>query len=153
MGRQRLAWWGFEPASIPLGSYIYEACRDQDPVVRLGMLAFFETKNIGRKRERADELGRLGDRTSQRDMDFDWADEAIHAGYGRRWLRRALEARGDDPERWPEFVRRCEELVAKRVASATEQERNAIRERAEALIARAGSVAQVTREEGGTASL
>ncbi|HEX2235569.1 MAG TPA: DUF455 family protein [Actinomycetota bacterium] len=134
MGRRRLEWWSLDPAEVPLGSYIYEACRGQDAVTRLGMLAFFETKNIGRKRERADELGRLGDRTSQRDMDFDWADEAIHTGYGRRWLRRALQASGRDPESWPEVVARCEELVRERVARATPEEVDAIRAQARRLI-------------------
>jgi hypothetical protein len=142
MGRRRLHWWGLEPAEIPLGSYIYEACRGQDPIHRLGMLAFFETKNIGRKRERAAEFAGLGDRTSQRDMDFDWADEAIHAGYGRKWLRRALEAAGLDPQDWAQVVARCEDLVRACVASATEAEKKEIRARADALIARAEAIAR-----------
>jgi hypothetical protein len=148
MGRHRLEWWGFPPAEVPLGSYIYEACAGEDVVQRLGMLAFFETKNIGRKRERADELGLLGDRTSQRDMDFDWADEAIHAGYGRRWLRRALEATGRDPQEWPRVVSRCEELVAARVDRATPEEVEAIRACATALIRRAEEAARASPEGG-----
>ncbi|HZJ52220.1 MAG TPA: DUF455 family protein [Actinomycetota bacterium] len=137
MGARRLSFWGFEPALIPLGSYIYQACRDQDPIVRLAMLAFFETKNIGKKKARAAAFGGLGDRISQRDMDFDWADEAIHAGYGRRWLRAALEVRGEDPESWPELVSRCENLVSERVSQATEAERRDCMEGAAALVARA----------------
>ncbi|MDQ3661148.1 MAG: DUF455 family protein [Actinomycetota bacterium] len=137
MGGRRLAFWGFETAEIPLGSYIYQACRDQDPIYRLAMLAFFETKNIGKKKGRAATFGGLGDRTSQRDMDFDWADEAIHAGYGRRWLRAALEERGEDPESWPELVSRCESLVSERVAQATDAERRACMEGAATLVARA----------------
>ena len=31
----------------------------------------------------------MGDATSETDMEFDWADETLHAEYGRRWLRRA----------------------------------------------------------------
>jgi hypothetical protein len=143
MGKRRLEWWGLAPADTPLGSYIYEACRGQDAVDRLGMLAFFETKNIGRKRERADELGRLGDRTSQRDMDFDWADEAIHTGYGRRWLRRALQVTGRNPESWAEVVARCEELVQKRVARATPEEIDAIRAQARRLVEKAETKAAV----------
>jgi uncharacterized ferritin-like protein (DUF455 family) len=141
MGRRRLEWWGLDPADVPLGTYIYEACRGEDVIYRLGMLAFFETKNIGRKRERADAFGGLGDRTSQRDMDFDWADEAIHAGYGRRWLRRALEARGRDPATWPEVVSRCEELVRARVERATAQEHAEITAVADALVERAEAIA------------
>ena len=61
------------------------------------MLGYFETKNIGRKRERAAAFHEMGDPTSESDMEFDWADETLHAEYGRRWLRRLLEARGEDP--------------------------------------------------------
>ena len=53
MGKRRLDAWGLDPAATPLGGYIYEACTGQDPIYRLGMLGYFETKNIGRKRERA----------------------------------------------------------------------------------------------------
>ena len=65
-----------EPAQIPLGGYIYEACAGQDPLYRLGMLGYFETKNIGRKRERArafhddgrcDQRDRHGVRLGRRD--------------------------------------------------------------------------------------
>jgi Protein of unknown function (DUF455) len=137
MGKQRLEWWGFDPASIPLGSYIYEACRDQETLYRLGMLAYFETKNIGKKRERAATFHTLGDATSARDMDFDWADEAIHAGYGRKWMRAALDAGGHNALAWPDVAKRCEELVAARVAAATEDEKRTLRRCSDALIAAA----------------
>jgi hypothetical protein len=42
------------------------------------MLGYYETKNIGRKRERAQAFEALGDRTSETDMEFDWADETLH---------------------------------------------------------------------------
>lgn len=126
MGKQRLEDWGFEPGHIPLGGYIYQACEGEDLLYRLGMLGYFETKNIGKKQDRAREFGEHGDRTSQRDMDFDWADEAIHAGYGRRWLRAALESRGENPENWKEVLKRCEELAAARVAGATEEEKQTV---------------------------
>jgi broad specificity phosphatase PhoE len=98
------------------------------------MLGYFETKNIGRKRERAQAFHSMGDSTSEIDMEFDWADETLHAEYGRRWLRRLLEARGEDPESWPEVLRRCEELVHERVAQATPDDLERIRERADALV-------------------
>jgi hypothetical protein len=44
------------------------------------MLGYFETKNIGRKRERAPAFHEMGDATSEIDMEFDWADETLHAG-------------------------------------------------------------------------
>jgi uncharacterized ferritin-like protein (DUF455 family) len=138
MGSERLARWGFEPAQIPLGGYIYEACEGQDPLYRLGMLGYFETKNIGRKRERAQAFHDMGDVTSETDMEFDWADETLHAEYGRRWLRRLLEARGEDPESWPAVLERCEQLVRERVARATAGELARIRTCADALVAAAG---------------
>jgi hypothetical protein len=70
-------------------------------------------------------------------MEFDWADETIHAGYGRRWLGALHEL---NPERYPgpdDVRERCDELVARVIASATESERIAIRQAAEAMIAAA----------------
>jgi hypothetical protein len=137
MGKERLVRWGFEPAQIPLGGYIYEACAGQDALYRLGMLGYFETKNIGRKRERAQAFHEMGDATSETDMEFDWADETLHAEYGRRWLRRLLEARGEDPESWPRVLERCERLVDERIARATPAELERIRTAADALVAAA----------------
>ncbi len=134
MGARRLEAWGFEPAQIPLGGYIYEACAGQDPIYRLGMLGYFETKNIGRKRERAEAFDAMGDSTSKGDMEFDWADETLHAEYGRRWLRRLLQARGEDPKSWPAVLERCEQLVQERVARATPEELERIRACADALV-------------------
>ncbi len=137
MGKERLARWGFELAQIPLGGYIYEACAGQDALYRLGMLGYFETKNIGRKRERAQAFHEMGDATSETDMEFDWADETLHAEYGRRWLRRLLEVRGEDPESWPAVLERCERLVDERIARATPAELERIRTAADALVAAA----------------
>jgi uncharacterized ferritin-like protein (DUF455 family) len=143
MGKERLERWGFEPAQIPLGGYIYEACVDQDPIYRLGMLGYFETKNIGRKRERAKAFEEMGDLTSETDMEFDWADEALHAEYGRRWLRRLLEVRGEDPESWAAVLERCDQLVQERIARATPEELERIRACADALVREAGRRASV----------
>jgi uncharacterized ferritin-like protein (DUF455 family) len=134
MGKRRLDAWGLAPAGIPLGSYIYEAHRAEDPIYKLGMLGYFETKNIGRKRERARAFHEMGDSTSEIDMEFDWADETLHAEYGRRWLRRLLETRGEDSESWPQVLARCEELVRERVARATAEDLERIRGRADALV-------------------
>jgi hypothetical protein len=68
-------------------------------------------------------------------MEFDWADETLHAEYGRRWLKGLLELRGEDPESWPAVLERCEELVAARVAEATDEDRDRITRAAEALLA------------------
>ena len=145
MGQMRLARWGFEPAETPLGGYIYESCAGHSVVHRLAMLAFFETKNIGKKAQRAEMFGAIGDFSSQRDMEFDWADEAIHAGYGRRWLGEALAL--EDPGReWKAVLAECEDLVAARVASASEEEKTALRRQADKLITKA----EATLQEGGS---
>jgi hypothetical protein len=137
MGYERLLQWGFELQEIPLGTYIYDSARGQDPFYRLAMLFYFETKNIGKKLERAESFARFHDSVSQHDMEFDWADETIHAHYGRRWLSALHE---QDPARYPgpDNVRdRCEELVRAITGAATEEERAGIRRIAGAMIAKA----------------
>jgi hypothetical protein len=134
MGKHRLEGWGLRPEAIPLGGYIYEAWQHEDPLYGLGMLGYFETKNIGRKRERAAAFHEMGDATSEVDMEFDWADETLHAEYGRRWLRRLLEVRGEDPESWPAVLERCEQLVQARIACATPEDLKRIRACADALV-------------------
>jgi hypothetical protein len=133
MGANRLTDWGFDRADIPLGSFIYEACRGQDPIYRLGMLAFFETKNIGKKKDRAVEFAAIGDQISRRDMDFDWADEAIHAGYGRKWIKALLDLE-DGARGWHDIVARCESLVQERIDARTPDEERITRAAAERLI-------------------
>jgi uncharacterized ferritin-like protein (DUF455 family) len=137
MGEDRLAAWGFAPGEIPLGSYIYDSAAGQDPIYRLGMLFFFETKNIGHKPTRIKAFHRLGDAASEHDMDFDWADETIHAGYGKKWLQRLLELRGEDPAHYDKIRDRCAELVANEVAKADPAEVAALKEVAAALVAKA----------------
>jgi len=137
MGKRRLEAWGLPSEQIPLGGYIYEACAGEDALYRLGMLGYFETKNIGRKRERAAAFHAMGDTTSETDMEFDWADETLHAEYGRRWLKELLAIRGENPDSWQAVLDRCEQLVADRVARATDAERVRITAAAEALVAEA----------------
>jgi hypothetical protein len=138
MGKRRLEAWGLPPEKTPLGGYIYEACAGQDPLYRLGMLGYFETKNIGRKKERARAFHELGDTLSETDMEFDWADETLHAEYGRRWLKALITARGEDPAGWSQVLERCETLVAEQLARATEADRAAIVACADELLALAG---------------
>jgi hypothetical protein len=105
------------------------------------MLYFFETKNIGRKPERTAAFKEIGDTVSEHDMDFDWADETIHATYGNRWLKSLHEI---NPEQYPapSHVRQyCEELVQRMVAQASSEEKRAITDRANALIQRATALA------------
>jgi hypothetical protein len=143
MGYERLREWGFQPAELPLGSYIYDSGRGHDPLYRLGMLSFFETKNIGRKTERIKAFHQYQDSMSQHDMDYDWADETIHAHYGQHWLNALIEsgyAGAADLD--VDTIRgRCSELVAATAASAIAAERAELRQVAEALLAKAERVA------------
>lgn len=139
MGYERLAAWGYTPSEIPMGSYIFDSAQGQPMFVRLGMLHYFETKNIGKKTKRAEAFASYADRLSQHDMDFDWADETIHAAYGHRWLD-ALHAQKPDAVPDIETIRqRCDELVAAVVSTATDDERAEIRRVAEQLTAKAES--------------
>jgi uncharacterized ferritin-like protein (DUF455 family) len=137
MGYERLMAWSLNPADIPLGTYIYESASGQDPLYRLGMLYFFETKNIRHKPARTQFFHAYGDSLSEHDMDFDWADETMHAGYGKHWLKELLAARGEDPKAYDQVRDRCEELVSNYVDTATPDEVASIKKAAKALIAQA----------------
>jgi hypothetical protein len=143
MGYDRLRSWGFEKNELPLGSYIYDSAKGQDPLIRLGMLHYFETKNISKKTGRAKKFASYEDKMSQHDMDFDWADETIHAHYGKHW-HEALQEKF--PDRVPEIetVRRlCDKLVADVVDDATEEERKEIVQIANNLIEKAERLASI----------
>jgi len=140
MGIERLTQWGFVPAEIPLGSYIYEGAASGPAWSWLGMLSHFETKNIGKKVSRAQAFAAYGDDVSRHDMEFDWADETIHAHFGQRWLKALYAARPQEVPA-PEAVRAaCDRLVARVVASATDDERAAIQRVAQAMIDKAEAI-------------
>jgi Protein of unknown function (DUF455) len=141
MGYERLMAWGLDPAEIPLGTYIYESVSGADPaevpLYLLGMLYFFETKNIRHKPARAQLFHAYGDSLSEHDMDFDWADETMHAGYGKHWLKELLAVRGQDPAAYDQVRERCEKLVRDFVSTATPAEVASIKKVASALVAKA----------------
>jgi uncharacterized ferritin-like protein (DUF455 family) len=137
MGRDRLTAWGYKPEELPLGTYIYDSAAGQDPIYRLGMLFFFETKNIGLKPARAKAFHSIGDAASEHDMDFDWADETIHAGYGRKWLQKLMEVRGEDPTGYKNIRERCAELVQAVVQTAKADEVTELRCIVDAIVAKA----------------
>jgi hypothetical protein len=126
MGYERLMAWGLDPAEVPLGTYIYESISGLDaaevPLYLLGMLYFFETKNIRHKPARALLFHSYGDALSEHDMDFDWADETMHAGYGKHWLKELLVIRGQDSNAYDQIRERCEKLVSDYVKTATASE-------------------------------
>jgi uncharacterized ferritin-like protein (DUF455 family) len=137
MGYERLMAWGLDPAEIPLGTYIYESASSEDPIYLLGMLYFFETKNIGHKPARAQLFHDYGDSLSEHDMDFDWADETMHAGYGKHWLKELLATRGQDPAAYDQVRERCEKLVTDYVKTASAQEVAGLKKVASALMDKA----------------
>jgi uncharacterized protein DUF455 len=137
MGYERLMAWKLDPAEIPLGTYIYESASGEDPIYLLGMLYFFETKNIRHKPARAHLFHSYGDSLSEHDMDFDWADETMHAGYGKHWLKELLAVRKEDPTAYDQVRERCGKLVSDCVSTATVEEVAAIKKVASALLAKA----------------
>ncbi len=137
MGLDRLLGWGYEPEELPLGTYIYDSANGQEPVVRLGMLFYFETKNIGKKHARAAAFEAYGDDVSQHDMEFDWADETIHAHYGSRWHGRLAELLPGQVPELETLRQTCDRLVQATVDAATDADREDIRRVADAMIAKA----------------
>lgn len=137
MGLERLTEWGFAPASLPLGDYIYVATRQQEPLLGLAMIFYFETKYIHRGRERIKTFTAYADQTSRHDYEFDWADETFHAEYGKRWLTVLLKERTTTPHDLPELRNQCEALIAAAVAECTAEERQQIRTIADRLLAQA----------------
>ncbi len=141
MGLTRLRDWGFADQELPVGSYIYDSARNQDPLYRMGMLFYFETKNIGKKTKRTEAFAGYGDAASQHDMDFDWADEGMHAAYGKRWLTALIAERGLPPDTFDAVRERCGDLVDAVVATATPEEIADIRSTVDRLIAHAIALA------------
>ena len=67
-------------------------------------------ENINKKPKRAAKFQEYEDSLSEHDMDFDWADETMHAHYGSVWLTKLLEVRGEEND--PKIVRqRCHDLA------------------------------------------
>lgn len=96
MGYRALKGWGWDvPDLIPWGNALYNALGPMPPIQRLALLYFYEEGLLraGTKQIELRILESAQDDGSAQDMDFDWADEAIHVGYGFKWLRHLL---GDD---------------------------------------------------------
>ena len=70
-------------------------------------------------------------------MDFDWADETMHAGYGKHWLKELLVARGHGPAAYDQVRERCEKLVSDYVSTATTEEAAEIKKVAPGLMNKA----------------
>lgn len=144
MGFERLTRWGFEPEELPLGTYIFASAKGEPPLTRLGMLHYFETKNIGKKTDRAAAFASYEDAVSQHDMEFDWADETLHAHYGRRMIKKLQELYPSEVPAVNDINAHCDELVATVVGTATDEERHEIRAVAEAMVEKAMALAGET---------
>jgi len=109
MGYRALEGWGWDvPDLIPWGYGLYNAFGPMPPIQRLALLYYYEEGLLrsGTKQIELKILESAQDDGSSQDMDFDWADEAIHVGYGFRWLRHLL---GDDNAGQSELKRLTDE--------------------------------------------
>jgi len=93
MGYRALQGWGWDvPELIPWGNALYNAMGPMPPIQRLALLYFYEDSLLraGVKQIEIKILESAQDDGGVQDMDFDWADEAIHVSYGYTWLRHLL---------------------------------------------------------------
>jgi len=112
MGYRAMQGWGWDvPSLIPYGDALYNALGPMPPAQRLALLYYFEEGLLrsGTKQVELKILEASGDDGSAHDMDYDWADEAIHVGYGFKWLRHLL---GDDNAGQAELTRLTDEARA-----------------------------------------
>ncbi len=90
MGYRALEGWGWDaPDLIPWGNALYNAMGPMPPIQRLALLYYYEEGLLrsGTKQIEIKILESAQDDGSVQDMDFDWADEAIHVSYGFKWLK------------------------------------------------------------------
>ncbi|QYM78560.1 DUF455 family protein [Horticoccus luteus] len=135
MGYERLKRWGFTDSEIPLDSFSYDAGADLAPIVRLGIIFYFEATFIHTKKERTVLFSELGDQLSSHDMDFDWADELIHTHYGKKWLEKFLATTAGD-ETLSSLKATAREAVFQRLARATPEDKAATAQVAERAMAK-----------------
>jgi hypothetical protein len=109
MGYRAMQGWGWDiPALIPYGHAQYTALIHLPPAQRLALLYYYEEGLLrsGTKQTELKILESAKDDGSIQDMDYDWADEAIHVSYGFKWLRHLL---GDDNAGHEELKRLTDE--------------------------------------------
>ena len=109
MGWRALEGWGWDvPDLIPFAHGIYNALGEVPPIQRLALLYFYEEGLLrsGTKQIEIEILESAQDDGSIQDMDYDWADEAIHVSFGYTWLKHLL---GDDKAGRKELQRLTDE--------------------------------------------
>ncbi|GAB4447220.1 MAG: hypothetical protein Kow00120_17370 [Anaerolineae bacterium] len=112
MGYRVMQGWGWNvPDLVPWGNAIYNALGPMPPIQRLALLYFYEEGLLraGTKQVELRILESAQDGASAQDMDYDWADEAIHVSFGYKWLKHLL---GDDKAGREELQRLTDEARA-----------------------------------------
>lgn len=109
MGWRVLEGWGWNvPDLVPWANGLYNALGSVPPAQRLALLHYYEEGLLraGTKQIELRILESAQDDGSSQDMDYDWADEAIHVSYGYKWLKHLL---GDDSAGREELQRLTDE--------------------------------------------
>jgi hypothetical protein len=112
MGWRVLEAWGWDvPDLVPFAYGLYDALGSVPPVQRLALLYYYEEGLLraGTKQIEIKILESAQDGGSVQDMDYDWADEAMHVNYGYTWLKHLL---GDDQAGREELKRLTDEARA-----------------------------------------
>jgi len=87
MGERRLEAWGFKiGVDVPMIDDAYQCVAKESPIALLALLNAFERQAPPHRKRLKATLEGIGDPESAQDVDYDWADEAIHMSYGNRWL-------------------------------------------------------------------
>lgn len=119
MGYRALQGWGWNvPDLIPWGNALYNAMGPMPPIQRLALLYYYEDGLLraGTKQIEIKILESAQDDGGVQDMDFDWADEAIHVSYGYTWLRHLLGDNNAGKEELKRLTDEAREIVAAFVA-------------------------------------
>lgn len=109
MGWRALEGWGWDvPDLIPFAHGLYNALGSVPARQRLALLYYYEEGLLraGTKQIEIKILESAQDDGSTQDMDYDWADEAIHVSFGYTWLKHLL---GDDTAGREELKRLTDE--------------------------------------------
>ncbi len=109
MGWRALEGWGWDvPDLVPFAYGLYDALGKVPPIQRLALLYFYEEGLLrtGTKQIEIKIFESAQDDGSVQDMDYDWADEAMHVNFGYTWLKHLL---GDDQAGRDELKRLTDE--------------------------------------------
>lgn len=118
MGWRVLESWGWDvPDLIPFAYGLYDALGSVPPVQRLALLYYYEEGLLraGTKQIEIKILESAQDDGSVQDMDYDWADEAMHVNFGYTWLKHLLGEDQAGREELKRLTDEAREIVAQYV--------------------------------------